>query len=81
MKSPYQTIKVKLDTSSLTAGDMEDLRRWENEGGHPAEKPDLIASLPVPLHEEEIFEVLSCEIIVDEGQLFLQVKLNVLSHH
>lgn len=81
MKSPNQIIKIKLDTSSLTAEDVEDLGRWENEGGHPGERPDLISSLPLPLHKEEIFEVVSCEIVVEEGQVLLMVELNILSHH
>ena len=83
MKSPNQTIKIEIDTSSLTADDLEAFRRWENEGGHPSSRPDILASLslPLPLQNGEIFEVVDSDVIVENGKLHLQAEINVLSHH
>lgn len=33
-----------------------------------------------PLHEKEIFEVTDCEIILENGQLFLLTEIDLLSH-
>lgn len=83
MKTTTQSIKIKIDTRSLTAADLDDIRRWDNEGGHPADRPDLVSSLrmPLQLHTDEIFEVVGSDVIVEDGQLYQKAEINVLSHH
>ncbi|MFH5833141.1 hypothetical protein ACG2F4_15145 [Halalkalibaculum sp. DA3122] len=83
MKPRYKNIKIKLDQSSITPEDLADLQRWEDEGGHPDNKPDAISSLelPLPLHKKEIFEVIDSEVIIEDGKLYLKADINILSHH
>ncbi|MDZ7691060.1 MAG: hypothetical protein U5K69_07960 [Balneolaceae bacterium] len=83
MHTPDRNIKIKIDTPNLSAEDIEDLFRWENEGGHPADKPDLLSSitLPLPLKKDWIFEVKDTDIIIEDGQLYLQAGINLLSLH
>lgn len=83
MKEPYRTIKIKIEIPNLTAEDLEDMLRWENEGGHPSGKPDLLdeETLPLPLKKDWIFEVKDTEIIIEDGQLYLETGINLLSLH
>lgn len=83
MKPHYKSIKIKIDDDNFTAEDLADLQRWEDEGGHASDKPDVISSLsiPLPLHKKEIFEVVKSEIIVEDGKLYLSADINILSHH
>lgn len=83
MNTSYKHIKIKIEHPALTVEDLQDRQRWENEGGHLAEKPDFIEllALPISLHKDWIFEVKGGEIIVEDGQLYLEVEINVLSHH
>ncbi|MDX1639001.1 MAG: hypothetical protein R3281_13590 [Balneolaceae bacterium] len=82
MKHHYHTLKIALDTSSLSKEDIDDLFRWEDEGGHPSDKPDALSSLnlPVPLHKKEIFEVVDTELQLEGEQVYLNVSVNKLSH-
>lgn len=81
MNTQNPKIKIKIENHNLTPEDFEDLRRWENEGGLPSQKPNSFSSLPLPLHSKEIIEVIDCDIIVEDGQIFLLTEINVLSHH
>ncbi|MDR8393241.1 hypothetical protein NC796_18950 [Aliifodinibius sp. S!AR15-10] len=83
MKRKYKHIKIELETPTLSARDLQDLQRWEDEGGHLTEYPDLLASISsgLPLHKKEIFEVVESDLVIENGKLYLQADLNILSHH
>ena len=81
MNPANRQIKIKIEDHFLTKEDLEDLRRWENEGGYPAELTDLLSPASLPVHKKEIFEVTDSEIISEEGQLYILAEINVLSHH
>ncbi|GAA5520196.1 hypothetical protein LQ318_00625 [Aliifodinibius salicampi] len=81
MKSTNPRIKVKIEHNIVTDFDPEEVNRWENEGGSPSESPLPISHPDLPLHKKEIFEVLDCEIIVEDGQLYLEAEIDILSHH
>lgn len=81
MKSPNQQIKIKIEDHSLTEEDLNDLSRWEDEGGTTSRKTNFLSSSTLPVHKKEIFEVVDSEIISEDGQLYILAEINVLSFH
>lgn len=79
MKSQNSQIKIKIDPDKLTAEDLDDLYRWENEGGLLSEKPDIIGNLLQPLQKGKVFEVSDYDIIIEDDQLYFLVTINSVS--
>jgi len=81
MKSPNRQIKIKIEDHFLTEEDLDDLRRWENEGGTANGRPNFLSDVALPVHKKEIIEVIDSDIISEDGQLYILAEINVLSHH
>lgn len=74
-------IKVKIEHNMVADYEPGEINRWENEGGSPSESPIPVSHPDLPLHKKEIFEVVDCDIILEDGQLYLLTEIDVLSHH
>jgi len=75
MKDFDLSIKIKIDKTSLSREDLEDLRRWEDEGGLSDEE-DLAV---LPIQPGEVFEVVRGDVIYENGDIYYLVDLNILS--
>ena len=75
MKDFDLSIKIKIDKTSLSREDLEDLRRWEDEGGLPDEEDIAV----LPIRPGEVFEVVRGDVIYENGEIFYLVDLNILS--
>lgn len=78
MKRSNLKIKVKIEGHSYTEEDLQNMDRWENEGGS-SNKDDLLIN--IPLKTGQIFEVLKGDIIYEDGQLYYNVELKLLALH
>ncbi|SHE90743.1 hypothetical protein SAMN05443144_10480 [Fodinibius roseus] len=78
--SSNHRVKVKIEHNMVADIDPEEISRWENEGGLSSENPIPVSHPDLPLHEKEIFEVTDCEIILEDGQLYLLAEIDLLSH-
>lgn len=81
MDSTNHQIKIKIEDHFLSEEDLDDLRRWEDEGGSPSKKMNLLDYPSLPVHKKEIFEIVDSDIISEDGQLYILAEINVLSHH
>lgn len=83
MKPKYKTLKIALDHPELSVQDIEDLERWEGEGGATGDNADIFSSLSLtlPIHKKEIFEVVDSELVIEEGKIYLKADINILSLH
>lgn len=72
-------ITIKLHEHQLGEEDLENLRRWENEGGTPTLDDAMISSVTLPLRPGQVFEVVRGEVRYEEGGLVYEAELNLLS--
>ncbi|NGP76585.1 hypothetical protein G3570_08070 [Balneolaceae bacterium YR4-1] len=71
----YETLKVKLDKSSHLKEYLEDLLRWESEGGNSSDLNDILDDLDSPLRAGDVFEVQEGHIISEKEEFYLEVKI------
>lgn len=83
MKNTKPRLKIKIEPHMVNKyeNDQEEINRWENEGGLPSMESLSLPSPELPLHKKEIFEVVDCKLIVENGELYLLTEIDVLSHH
>lgn len=81
MKTTNARLKIKIEPHMIDDYDPEEISRWENEGGLPSIESFSLPTPALPLHKKEIFEVLDCKLIIENGELYLLTEIDVLSHH
>lgn len=75
-----KTLKIVLDSNSLSASDISDIEQWENEGGKSAKDSDFIKSL-APVKRGEIFEVVGGDLRHEDGKLYFVAEVDLLSRY
>lgn len=73
-----RTLKIVVDTKSLSVTDLQEIEQWENEGGRPVSQHMIWKNI-APLRKGEIFEVTGEDIVYEDGQLFLLADLEILA--
>lgn len=73
-----KTLKILVDSRSLSASDISNLQQWENEGGMSATQNDFLKSL-TPVKRGEIFEVKSGDFHYDNGKLYFETEIEILA--
>lgn len=77
-KITTRTLKVIIDSGSLSAVDINEIDQWENEGGQPASSSDFLKSM-MPLKKGEIFEVIGGDFHTAEGNLYFEAEIELLA--
>lgn len=77
-KVANKTVKILVESHSLSPSDINDLEQWENEGGMPAIKNDFLRSL-APVKRGEIFEVKGGDFHHDNGKLYFEAEIEILA--
>lgn len=77
-KASNKTLKILVDSRSLSASDISNLDQWENEGGMSATQNDFLKSL-APVKRGEIFEVKSGDFYYDDGKLYFETEIEILA--
>lgn len=78
-KATTRTIKVMIDSKSLSPLDINELEKWEDEGGQPASSTtDFLKSL-APLKKGEIFEVVGGDIHYEDGKIYFETEIEILA--
>ena len=70
-------LTVKIDTSHLSPLDLNDIEKWENEGGKPAEGPNDILRSLMPVQNGTIFEVKGGSFQYEDDQLLYIIEIEV----
>lgn len=79
MKKPStRTLKIKIDSKSLSPLDINKLEQWENEGGRTHSMPDIMQSLS-PIKKGEIFEVVGGDVHYENGELYCETEVEILA--
>lgn len=79
-KTTIKTLKILLDSKSLSASDISDIEQWENEGGKSTRDSDLFKSL-APVKRGEIFEVVGGNLRHEDGKLYFIAEIDILSRY
>lgn len=77
-KASNKTLKILVDSRSLSASDISNLDQWENEGGMSATQNDFLKLL-APVKRGEIFEVKSGDFYYDDGKLYFETEIEILA--
>lgn len=78
-KVATRTLKIAIESHSVSAENIEELNRWENEGGQPRRTaPDLLESL-IPVKKGEIFEVKGGDFHTLDGEIYYEAEIEILS--
>lgn len=77
-KASSKTLKIMINSRSLSASDINDLDQWENEGGMPAAKNDFLKSL-APVKRGEIFEVKGGDFHYNNDTLYFEAEIEILA--
>ena len=72
-------IRIKLDDQPLLADYVEEVQRWEGEGGNSARLNDLLKEISHPLRKGEVFEVLGGELVSEKGSLYYDADIELLA--
>ncbi|MCW9705863.1 hypothetical protein [Fodinibius salsisoli] len=79
---PPTSIKIKVEDHSYTKEDIEDLARWENEGGMPTNTTSQdSSSVNLPIKPGEVFKVAKSDLVYEDGKLYLQAQIDRLPQH
>ncbi len=78
MNKEDKLIKIKIEDHSYSRKDLEDMKRWEDEGG-TTKGNGFASSVKPPVKPGQIFEVLEGEIIYENGELYYMTKLSLLA--
>jgi hypothetical protein len=79
-KALTRTLKIMIDSGSLSAFDVEEIEQWENEGGNPGATRDFLNSL-APVKRGEIFEVKGGDFHFENGKLYFEAEIEILALH
>ena len=77
-KRSTKTLVVKIDSPSLLGSDLNNIQQWENEGGQQGPTSDFLRSLS-PIRQGQIFEVISGDFHVEEGEIFYEAEVQILA--
>lgn len=77
-KTLIRTLKIKVDSKSLSPLDINELEQWENEGGRPTTTSNFTVSLS-PIRKGEIFEVVGGDIHYEDGELYFVAEIEILA--
>ena len=73
-----RTFKILVESSTLSASDLKDIQEWENEGGAPPSTYDLLKSA-APLRRGDMFEVTGGDLHPEDGKLYYEAEVKLLS--
>lgn len=77
-KTLTRTLKIKIDSKTVSALDVAELEQWENEGGRPQTASDFIRSIS-PLKKGEIFEVVGGDVHYEDGKIYYEAEIEILA--
>jgi len=77
-KQSTKSLKILIDSNSISASDFVELEQWENEGGASSDQEDFLQSL-APFKKGEIFEVKGGDFHYDDGKLYYEADIEILA--
>ncbi len=77
-KVATRTLKILIESDSVDPFDVEEINRWENEGGQPGSAPDFLQSMR-PMKKGEIFEVKGGDFHTGDGKLYYEAEIELLA--
>lgn len=77
-KVTTRTLKIMIDSKTISALDVSELEQWENEGGQPGPPSYFLKSL-APIKRGEIFEVVGGDIHYDDGKIYYEAEIEILA--
>jgi len=77
-KTMTRALKIEVENESLSVSDLKEIEQWENEGGRPVSDTKIWKNA-VPLRKGEIFEVVSEDLIYEDGKLYLIAEIELLA--
>ncbi len=77
-KVATRTLKILIESDSVDPFDIEEINRWENEGGQPGSAPDFLKTLR-PVKKGEILEVKGGDFHTVNGKLYYQAEIELLA--
>lgn len=78
MKKSNRSLKILIESESLSPTDIYNIEEWENEGGMAASTSDFLKSL-APVKRGEIFEVKGGDIYYEDGKLYYEAEIKILA--
>jgi hypothetical protein len=73
-----RSIKILIESNSISASDLVEIEQWENEGGTSPAQENFLQSL-APLKKGQIFEVKGGDFHYSDNELYFEADIEILA--